>query len=101
FRFRCWLIDTSVDRVIDFVNVTRAEPVVDITGMLASGSSENPNVNLNLGEEWATNSAKGGALMGILNQIFASQGYGGIISDWKDTALNIANQQGQFRDWLN
>jgi hypothetical protein len=101
FRLRFVLIDTAANRVVDFVNLVSAEPVVDITGVLASGSTENPSLNLNPYEQWATNSAAGGALMGILNQIFASGGEGGVISDWRDTAPNIAAAQSRFRNLVN
>jgi hypothetical protein len=99
FRFRYCLIDTSVDRVIDFVNVVDTQPEVDISAMLAQGASG--GISLNLADEWATNSARGNALVGIMNQIFASEGQGGTISDWHDTPANIAADENTFRKWIN
>jgi hypothetical protein len=99
FRLRYCLIDTSVDRVLDFVNIVDTQPEVDISAMLAQGASG--GISLNLADEWATNSARGNALVGIMNQIFASEGNGGTISDWHDTPANIAADENTFRKWIN
>lgn len=99
FRFRCVLIDTSVNRVIDFVNLVDQQPPVYITGLLTQGSTD--MIDLNLSDQWSTKQYNGGALLGIINQIFASEGVDGTIADWRGNPLIIKQQQEQFRIWLN
>ncbi|HEY2082031.1 MAG TPA: hypothetical protein VGI88_04555 [Verrucomicrobiae bacterium] len=99
FRLRYCLIDTSVDRVIDFVNIVNTQPAVDISGILGLGASG--RISLNLADQWATNTSPYGALVGVMNQIFASEGQGGTIADWHDLPANIASEENTFRHWIN
>jgi hypothetical protein len=103
FRLRCWLIDTSVDRVVDFVNIVDTQPEVDITSTLASLVANNHSISISPLDQWSTNSAKGGILLGILDQIYGSRGDYGVPSDWKDRTdpTTIPNQQSQFEQWLD
>jgi hypothetical protein len=98
FRLRYCLIDTSVDRVIDFVNIVNTQPRMDISAELPQGATG--GISLNLADQWATNSNGGGALVGVMNQIFASEGAGGTIADWHDTPSNIASEENAFRKWI-
>jgi hypothetical protein len=100
FRLHYFLIDTSVNRIVDFVNIVDTQQRVDITAELAQGATG--VISLNLSEQWATNAYRFGALVGIMNQIFASEGQGGTISDWRDTyPPSIAGQEQTFRNRLN
>lgn len=99
FRFRAWLIDTSVNRVIDFVNIVDRQPQINVSSYLSQGTDN--TISPTLANQWSTVASSSGALMGIMNQIYASEGAFGTMPDWKDTAANIAYQQQQFRTWLN
>jgi hypothetical protein len=98
FRLRYCLIDTSVDRVIDFVNIVNTQPRMDISAELPQGATG--GISLNLADQWATNSPPYGALVGVMNQIFASEGNGGTIADWHDLPANIASEENTFRKWI-
>jgi hypothetical protein len=101
FKMQFILIDTSVNRVIDFVNLVSTQPVVDVTSTLQGGNSQgDPNDNPDA--QWDTRFLSGatGISEGIYNQIQASSG---AIheSDWNDTPVNIAAAQSLFRKRLN
>ena len=92
------LIDTSANRVIDFVNLLSTQPAVDITPTLSGGA--NGQQNNSLDEQWDTNLLNGFPI-GILNQISASEGGSAWqMVDWNDTPANILSAQSYFRKCL-
>lgn len=75
-RVQFILVDTAANRIVDYVNLNRTEPTVDITSMLASGNtgSVNPFDYRNQGNQWLTNQLGGisspdAPTYGVLNQI--------------------------------
>ena len=100
FKLRYVLIDTSVNRVVDFVNISSTQPAVDISYML---NHNNPSTNhwvpdyTNDGE-WNTNQVIGTTLqMGILNQIEVSKA--NHASVWTDP-VQRATQGPRFNHYL-
>jgi len=89
------LIDTSVDRVVDFVNVSSTQPSIDLTTLLNNGYSGQFTDISTLDGQWSTNLLSGISI-GILNQIQVS--YGGSSSIW--TAPNKTIQASHFRTLL-
>jgi len=96
-KVRYVLVDTSVNRVLDYVNLLSTQPAVDVTSMLNGGA--NGQQNSSLDEQWDTNLVNG-IPFGILNQISASEGMWQM-SDWNDSKINILAAQANFRKELN
>ena len=98
-KVRYVLVDTSVNRVLDYVNLLSTQPAVDVTSLLNGGA--NGQQNRSLDEQWDTNLLNG-IPIGILNQISASEGGSAWqMTDWNDTPANIAYAQSNFRRYLN
>jgi len=70
-KMRYVLIDTSADRVIDFVNIVRTQPAVDVAATLQNGYSGVFPDRSNVNAMWEMR-LKNGVAMGILNQIDVS-----------------------------
>lgn len=73
FKLRYVLIDTSVNRVIDFVNLVDTEQPVDIISTLANNDSTGLVPNASPDGQWDTNFLNG-TLVGPINQILANEG---------------------------
>ncbi len=75
FKLQYILIDTTVNRVIDFVNLTTTQPVIDIIATLNDGQNGTEDPNNNPPAQWDTNFLNGisGGSHGIQNQIDVGQ----------------------------
>jgi len=71
-KLRYVLIDTAVNRVIDFVNIDKTQPSVDIASMLNSGQFNLVPDKTDLQAQWSTNLTHG-LPIGILNQILVGE----------------------------
>jgi hypothetical protein len=97
-KLRYVLIDTSADRVIDFVNIVKTEPAVNIAGVLNNGAA---GIRIDTSTEdgqWNTNLIHG-IENGIYNQIQTSLNPSSLV--WKDTAANKFFQANNFNEYLN
>ena len=68
------LVDTAANRIVDYVNLNRAERTVDITYTLANGVVSNPADYRNPANQWLTNrmgpsTSWSAPTYGIINQI--------------------------------
>lgn len=100
FKLRYILIDTSVNRIIDFVNLESLQPPVDIATMLHGNSTGQQTPSASLDEQWDTNLLHS-IPIGIMNQMYANEGVINM-ADWADIPPGTkAAQQSRFRMWLN
>ncbi len=99
FNLRYVLIDTSANRVIDFVNLSDSEPAINIDTVLSTNATGRVG-SANLSDQWATNLTRtnSGPLVGVLNQIEASEGLINV-SDWN--APDKSSEENLFRLNLN
>jgi len=79
------LVDTTANRIVDYVNLSRWEPTVDIASTLAVGGTSNFMDYNNPANEWITNrlgnsTSTAVATFGVLNQIMV--GLNGT-TDWQ------------------
>ncbi|MGH7866395.1 MAG: hypothetical protein ACREP9_01915, partial [Candidatus Dormibacteraceae bacterium] len=84
-RLRFVLVDTDAQRIVDYVNLDRWEPPLDITAKLAEGAdcTGNPSSLGNPAVQWCTNRAGGaidplGPTIGLKNQIGVGLGIGNV-----------------------
>lgn len=97
-KVRCVLIDTTANRVVDFVNLVSTQPAVDVASQLDNQQSTFQRDN-NLFAQWDTNYISG-IPWGIWNQIYASRG-DMAMSDWTIAQdPNIILEQQVFRSRL-
>lgn len=78
YRFHAVLIDTSVNRIVDFVNLVGPPPslqVVDVISNLSAGENLiRDNSENNFADIWETNIVNGNVVLGVLNLIDANKG---------------------------
>jgi hypothetical protein len=79
------LVDSTANRIVDYVNLSRWEPTVDINSTLAVGSTSNVTDYRNPANEWITNrlgnsTSTDVATYGIINQLMV--GLNGT-TDWQ------------------
>jgi len=94
FNLRYVMIDTTANRVVDFVNISSVQPPVDIGRLL---NNNNPSTSnwvpdyTTLDGQWNSNQAPGSTLQfGILNQIEVSKGDRASI--WTDPSRIVLGQ---------
>jgi len=98
-RMQFILIDTTANRVIDFVNIDSVQPSVDIASELQGVPIENSGLPT---EEWDTNVIHGNVPVGIMNQIALSEFPTLPGNDWTEPDAFTRGQQAQvFRNRLN
>ncbi len=98
FKLRYVLIDTSANRVIDFVNLSDSEPPINISSELQFGNDGRVDGTAS-GDQWITNNVGAfGPLVGVINQIGASIGVFDP-GDWHDP--NKSTEANVFRAMLN
>ena len=91
-RLQFVLIDTTANRIVDYVNINNWERTVDITTNLALGFDINNPANLNNeANQWLTNRWKGSLdpnapTWGVLNQI--GIGLNGAPTTWKNFSMD-------------
>jgi hypothetical protein len=73
-RLRFVLVDTLAQRVVDYVNINKWEPMLDLTSLLTQGAQCFGGDLANAAEQWCTNRPHGSLdprvpTMGVLNQI--------------------------------
>jgi hypothetical protein len=100
FKFQFILIDTSVNRVIDFVNLEDTEPMLDVDAIL-QGNFRNQRDQTSEYDIWETNLVNGGTSppLGILNQIDAGEGVPAGYQNWIDP--NRGSQGQRFNAEIN
>jgi hypothetical protein len=88
------LVDTSANRIVDYVNLNNWERTVDIDGKLAEGSSPNPGDYHNPANLWLTNRLGNSTFLnvptyGVINQIQVGlNGLNG--AEWQNYSMDPA-----------
>ncbi|HLX72247.1 MAG TPA: hypothetical protein VKV04_21730, partial [Verrucomicrobiae bacterium] len=114
FKLQYYLVDTTANRVVDFVNLIGTRPAVDVTTQLgtfadASGTPNNervdPGNNVQTPHIWETN-LQGGTLIGVINQMQADENTQS--ATHKAEAINFITELGgntggkpYFEDWYH
>jgi hypothetical protein len=102
FKLQFILIDTTANRIVDFVNLASTQPVVDVASMLDNGADGREDPNNSPDGQWDTNflNSISGISKGIYDQIGVSYGTF-TANDWNDTPANVTAAQALFRKRLN